>query len=152
MVRQMLRRSVVVALGLAALVFTVFSAAPTQVGAVDEFTIVGCNYGDFQCLYAHNGIDPNAPQIDVSALRNPYYYGYGYGYQTYAYSQPYYGYGYNPYGYGYNPYGYGYYGYGYNPYYYTNVYTGSPQSQADLAHVTGYCNIGYGQQCGYPTR
>ncbi len=70
------------------------------------------------------------------------YYGYG-GYpyfgNNYGYSNPYFGtnYGYsNPY------YGYGY-GYGYG-----SFYTGGPVAPQNIAQLTGYCNLGYGQKCG----
>lgn len=152
MVRKFVQRGAVLALGLVALTCAAFSTAPTQVGAVDYFTAVGCNQGDYTCLYARNGINPNAPQLESPRVyyQSLGYYGYGSPYYgaNYSYSYPSYG---NSYGYGYgysNPYyGYGY-GYG-NPYYgYGNFYTGGSVTPQNIAQVTGYCNLGYGQTCG----
>ena len=90
------------ALGLVALMGAVFSTAPAQVGAVDYFTAVGCNQGDYTCLYARNGINPNAPQLESPRVyyQSLAYYNYGNGNfypyfgANYGYGNPYYGYGY----------------------------------------------------------
>lgn len=142
MVRQFVRRGAVMALGLVALMCAAFSAAPAQVGAVDYFTAVGCNQGDYTCLYARNGINPNAPQLESPRVyyQSLGYYGYGYypyfG-NNYGYSNPYFG----------SAYGYPYYGYGYG-YGYGSFYTGGPVAPQNIAQLTGYCNLGYGQICG----
>ena len=120
------------ALGLVALMGAAFSMAPAQAGAVDYFTAVGCNQGDYTCLYARNGINPNAPQLESPRV---YYQSLGYYGNNYPYFGANYGYG-NPY------YGYGY-GYGYG-----SFYTGGPVAPQNIAQLTGYCNLGYGQKCG----
>ncbi len=103
MVRQMVRRGIVMALGLTALMCAAFSVAPTQAGAVDYFTAVGCNYGDYTCLYQRNGVNPNAPQLE-----SPRVY-----YQSLGYTATPYGYVYTGNGFNYPYFGNtGFYGYG----------------------------------------
>jgi len=158
-VRQMVRRGVVMALGLTALMCAAFSVAPTQAGAVDYFTAVGCNFGDYTCLYQRNGVNPNAPQLESPRV---YYQSLGYTATPYGYVYTGFGDGFgNPYfgANNFNGFGFGYgssfhgnngfFGNGFGfPYY--GTFTSGSFGQPNIANVTGYCNIGYGQNCNYP--
>jgi len=165
----MVRRGIVMALGLTALMCAAFSVAPTQVSAVDYFTAVGCNYGDYTCLFQRNGVNPNAPQFESPRV---YYQSLGYSATPYGYvytgfgnnfgngfGSPYFGQNnFNGFGNGFG-YGYGSSFYGNNGFFGNGFGFGSPFygtfssgsfNQPNIANVTGFCNIGYGQKCNYP--
>lgn len=148
---QLVRRFAVGLLGLTALVSALVGVAPQQAAAQDAFTVVGCPVGNYQCLYARNGVNPNAVQIDVSQFRNfygynPYFYGIGNNAPYFYGNTAPFSYGYSPYFYGGNIYSqYSYGPFGYNP----NFFYGPPSGSFVGQNTTpndGFCNIGYGEK------
>lgn len=134
-----LRRGLIAALGLAALLFTTLGTQPTTTAsAADIFSNVGCAYADYSCLYMRNGNNTAfTPTYGYPTALFPSYntYPYSYGFNnSLTYTPAFYGYGFNNSGFN---------NFGFNNFGFNNSFYGYPYGGVPNRFFTAVgCNVG----------